>query len=366
MRMKITEIANSLETLAPLSLQESYDNSGLIIGQADWETQGCLICIDINESVIDEAVRNNCNLIVSHHPVIFKELTRLTGVTMTERIVAKAIREGIAIYSMHTNLDNTVEGVNRIFAERLGLTDLAILRRSIGLLKKLVTFCPSDHAGKVREALFAAGAGHIGEYDHCSFNAEGTGSFRAGEKANPFVGEIGEIHFEKEVRIETIYPVYLQKNIIKALLASHPYEEVAYDIYPLDNEYDQAGAGMIGKLDHKMTENQFLGKLKDVLRVPVIRHSPLLGKMIERVAVCGGSGSFLLQDAIKQQADIFVSADFKYHQFFDADGNIVIADTGHFESEQFTCDLIADYLKKNFPTFAVQISKTLVNPVNYF
>lgn len=364
--MKISEIVQSLEELAPFSLQEDYDNAGLIIGHPDSETGACLICVDVNESVIEEAVRLNCKLVLSHHPVIFKGLARLTGQSMTERIVARAIREEIAIISMHTNLDNASSGVNRILAEKLGLTDLSILRKSGGLLKKLVTFCPADYAGRVREAIFEAGAGTIGNYDQCSFNAEGSGTFRAGDKANPFVGEIGEIHFEKEIRIETIFPAYRQSSIINALLKSHPYEEVAYDIYPLENEFDQTGAGMIGKLEQKMTEVQFLTLLKDVLKVPCIRHSPLLGKEVRKIAVCGGSGSFLLGDAIRRQADFFVSADFKYHQFFDADCKIVIADTGHFESEQFTCDLLADYLKKKFPTFAVLISETPVNPVNYF
>lgn len=364
--MKINEIVKSLEELAPFSLQEDYDNAGLIIGHPDWETDGCLVCVDVNEAIIEEAIRLNCRLVLSHHPVIFRKLSRLTGQTLTERIVAKAIREEVAIISMHTNLDNVKAGVNRILAEKLGLTDVSILRKTKGILRKLVTFCPSAYAPKVREAIFEAGAGHIGEYDQCSFNAEGTGTFRAGTMARPFVGEIGEIHLEKEVRIETIFPAYRQSGIIKALLNSHPYEEVAYDIYPLENEFDQAGAGMIGKLDQKMTEMQFLMLLKDVLKVPCIRHSPLLGKKVGKIAVCGGSGSFLLEDAIQQKADFFVSADFKYHQFFDADGKIVIADTGHFESEQFTCDLLADYLKKNFPTFAVLISETPVSPVNYF
>jgi dinuclear metal center YbgI/SA1388 family protein len=364
--MKINEIVQFLEELAPLSLQEDYDNAGLIIGHPDWESDGCLICVDVNEAVIDEAVKLNCRLVVSHHPVIFKGLAKLTGQTMTERIVAKAIRDDIAVIAMHTNLDNSRVGVNRIFAEKLGLTELTILRKTRGLLKKLVTFCPTDYAGKVREAIFEAGAGHIGDYDQCSFNVGGSGTFRAGDMAKPFVGEIGEIHFEKETRIETIFPAYRQKSIISALLKSHPYEEVAYDIYPLENDFDQAGAGMIGLLEQKMTEIQFLILLKDVLKVPCIRHSPLLGKKVGKVAVCGGSGSFLLGDAIQQKADFFVSADFKYHQFFDADDKIVIADTGHFESEQFTCDLLADYLKKKFPTFAVLISETPVNPVNYF
>jgi dinuclear metal center YbgI/SA1388 family protein len=364
--MKIKEIQFELEKLAPISLQEDYDNSGLIIGLPDLEIQGCLICIDVSESVIDEAISKNCRLIISHHPVIFKGLRRLTGQTMTERVVAKAIREDVAIYSVHTNLDNVYDGVNKALCDRLGVVNLSILRKSGGLLKKLVTFCPADYAGKVREGLFSAGAGHIGEYDQCSFNAEGLGSFRAGDGTNPFVGEIGKIHFEKEIRIETIFPSYRQKSIIGALLESHPYEEVAYDIYPLDNEFDQAGSGMIGDLHEKMTETGLLTKLKDILKVTFIKHSPLSGKMVEKVAICGGSGSFLLQDAINKHADFFVSADIKYHQFFEADGKIVIADTGHYESEQFTCNLLADYLKKKFATFAVQISETPVNPVNYF
>jgi dinuclear metal center YbgI/SA1388 family protein len=364
--MKINEIVQSLEELAPLSLQEDYDNAGLIIGYPDWETESCLICVDVNEAIIEEAARLNCRLVISHHPVIFRGLARLTGQTMTERVVTKAIREEIAIISMHTNLDNVMEGVNRILAEKLGLTDLSILRKTGGLLKKLVTFCPTDYAGKVREAILEAGAGHIGDYDQCSFNAEGTGTYRAGDTASPFVGEIGKIHFEMETRIETIFPAYKQKSIIRALLKSHPYEEVAYDIYPIENEFGQVGAGMIGNLEQAMTELQFLMLLKDVLKVPCIRHSPLLGKKVGKVAVCGGSGSFLLEDAIQQKADFFVSADFKYHQFFNAEGKIIIADTGHYESEQFTCDLLANYLKKKFPTFAVLISETPVNPVNYF
>jgi dinuclear metal center YbgI/SA1388 family protein len=285
---------------------------------------------------------------------------------MTERIIATAIRKDIAIYSMHTNLDNTDEGVNRILCEKLGLENLSILRKTTGILKKLVTFCPVEHADKVRLAIFNAGAGHIGEYDQCSFNAEGQGSFRAGDRANPFVGNVGEMHFEKETRIETIYPAYLQKSVIRALLESHPYEEVAYDIYPLENEFKQAGAGMMGELKEAMAETDFLQLIKQTLNIPVIRHSALLGKKVKKVAVCGGSGSFLIPDAIRHNADIFVSADIKYHQFFDAEGKIVIADAGHFETEQFTCILLEGYLKKKFPNFAVQISETPVNPVKYF
>ncbi len=364
--MKIKEILFELEKLAPLSLQEDYDNAGLTVGNPENETEGCIICLDVGESTIDEAVSKNYGLIISHHPVIFKGLKRLTGQTMTERIVAKAIREDIAICSMHTNLDNIIEGVNRELCRQLGLVNTSILRKTGGLLRKLVTFCPSGDAEKVREALFKGGAGHIGEYDRCSFNTEGTGSFRAGENANPFVGEPGEFHFESETRIETIFPAYRQKSILGALFESHPYEEVAYDIYPLENEFNRAGAGMIGELEVKIPEEKFLQKIKDVLDIPFIRHSSLLGKMVGTVAVCGGSGSFLIQDAIQQHADFFISADIRYHQFFDADGKIVIVDAGHYETEQFTCNLLADYLKKKFANFAVQISETPVNPVKYF
>jgi dinuclear metal center YbgI/SA1388 family protein len=364
--MIIKEIISALEELAPMQLQEDYDNAGLIIGHAGNEVTGCLVCIDVNEDVVVEAAASNCNLIVSHHPVIFKGIKRLSGLTMTEKIIEKAVKEDIAICSMHTNLDNVYDGVNRKLCEKLGLIDVSILRKADGLLRKLVTFCPVGHADKVRGAIFQAGAGHIGEYDQCSFNAEGLGSFRAGDHANPFVGEKGEIHFEKEVRIETIFPVYRQEKIIQALLEAHPYEEVAYDIYPLDNSYSMAGAGMIGELSEEQDETVFLGRIKEVLGVPCIRHSPLLGKKVKKVAVCGGAGSFLIADAIKRQADFFISADIRYHQFFDAEGKIVIADAGHYETEQFTCIILADYLKKKFATFAVRISETLVNPVNYF
>lgn len=364
--MKIKEILKELDLLAPMPLQEEYDNAGLIIGSPEAETDGCLVCLDLTEEVIEEAVKEHVKLIVSHHPVIFKGMKRLTGQNATERTVMSAIRNSVAIISMHTNLDNVYEGVNQVLAQKLGLINTSILKKTGGLLKKLVTFCPSEHADKVRAAIFDAGAGHIGEYDQCSFNAEGQGSFRAGENADPFVGKVGELHFEKETRIETIFPAFLQDRIIRALLAAHPYEEVAYDIYPLDNEFNKTGAGMTGELKSEQSEKEFLENLKNVLNVPFIRHSPFLGRTIKKVAVCGGSGSFLIPDAIRAKADVFVTADIKYHQFFDADGKIMLVDAGHYETEQFTCVLLADYLKKKFPNFAVQISKTPVNPVNYF
>lgn len=364
--MNINEVIKALEIFAPPDLQEEYDNAGWIVGQEDQETAGCLVCLDVTEEVMEEAVNKNCHLVISHHPLIFEPLKRITGKTMTEKIVVKAIEQGIAIYSMHTNLDNVSHGVNEALGGKLGLTKLKILSRKRGALKKLVTFCPEDHAGKVRDAIFHEGAGHIGEYDQCSFNAEGFGSFRGGDATNPFVGKKGEVHFEPEIRIETIFPAWLEKPVLNALLDAHPYEEVAYDIYTLDNLYDKAGAGMIGELPAEIPLEEFLQMMKDVLKTPYVRHSQPTGNNVRKVAICGGAGSFLMPEAIRQQADVFVSADIKYHSFQEAVGKLVIIDAGHFETEQFTCDLIAGYLIEKFPNFAVLISENLINPVNYF
>ncbi len=364
--MKIYEIIESLSVLAPPALQEDYDNSGLLVGRPDIETRGCLISLDVNEDVIGEAVRNDFRLVVCHHPVIFKGLNRLTGSSTAERTIMKAIREDVAIYAAHTNLDNIADGVNGMLGRRLNLKNTRVLKMKKGLLKKLVTFCPLSHAEAVRNAVFDAGAGHIGQYDRCSFNANGQGTFRAGDRATPFVGEKGNLHFEEETRIETIYPAYREREIVSALLATHPYEEVAYDIYRLDNDAPFSGSGLIGEPEHVMNETPFLEMVKMVLQVPVVRHSPFTGRKVEKVAICGGSGSFLIQDAIRQQADVFITADLKYHQFQEADGRILLVDAGHYETEQFSCDLLAGYLKEKFPNFAVLISKMPVNPVNYF
>jgi len=364
--VRIKDVSNVIESFAPLSLQEDYDNSGLITGNPGDAITGCLICLDVTMEVLEEAERKGMQLLVSHHPVIFGKLTRLTGQTYTERLVLKAIQSGIAIYSVHTNLDNVDRGVSYLLARKLGLVHTKVLQKSKGLLRKLVTFCPAEQADRVRNAIFNAGAGHIGNYDMCSFNTGGTGSFRGSEDANPFVGEPGKLHFEQETRIETVFPYWLEKDIIKAMLDAHPYEEVAYDIYRLENEYDKVGMGIKGELPSEMTEEEFLQFIKDTLKVACIRHSSLIGRKVRKVAVCGGSGSFLIPEAIRQSVDFFVTADVKYHQFQMAGGNLVIADVGHYESEQFTCMIIEEQLKKNFPNFAVQISEIPVNPVNYF
>jgi dinuclear metal center YbgI/SA1388 family protein len=362
----IAEIINYLEAFAPPELQESYDNSGLQTGNGYDITEGVLVTIDVTEAVLDEAVRKGANLIISHHPLIFGGIKRLTGTHPVERILIKAIRNNLAIYSAHTNLDSITGGVNTKIADLLGLQNQKILQPARSVLRKLVTYVPTEHLDRVRNAVFEAGAGHIGNYDSCSFNTPGTGTFRGNDTTNPFAGESGKFHNEPEIRIETVFPAWLENNIVGALTAAHPYEEVAYDIYSLENIYPKAGAGLIGQLPEETEEKELLAVLKNLFSVPVIRHSPLLGKPVKSVAVCGGSGSFLIRNAISAGAGIFITADIKYHQFFDADNKILIADIGHHESEQFTKELFHELLTKKFSTFAVHLSEVNTNPVNYF
>jgi dinuclear metal center YbgI/SA1388 family protein len=363
--MKLSEIIRLLESNFPLYLQESWDNSGLLLGNPGNEINKVLVTLDVTEEVVKEAISKDSELIISHHPVIFNGIKSITGKNATERIVETSIRNKISIYAIHTNLDNSFAGINAILCNKLGLNNIRILVPKGDILRKLVTFCPVSDAEKVRTALFNAGAGHIGNYDSCSFNAAGTGTFRGSEDSNPYVGERGKLHYENEIRIETIYPVYLESDVLGALHAAHPYEEVAYDLYNLGNEYLRAGTGMVGELSREISEPDFLNLLKKTFGSTIIRHSKLIGKKAGRIAVCGGSGSFLINDAIKAGADFLVTSDVKYHNFFETDGEIVIADIGHYESEQFAKELIYNILIKNFSTFAVLISELNTNSVNY-
>jgi dinuclear metal center YbgI/SA1388 family protein len=364
--MTIHEISEALEQYAPLVFQEEYDNSGLIIGNPETEVSGVLIAVDVTGEVLDEALQNGCNLVIAHHPLIFKGMKRFVGEDLVQRLAVKAIRGQVAVYAMHTNLDNSVKGLNAWVSGLLGIKNCRILSPGQGLLSKLVTFCPVDHADRVRQALFDAGAGHIGNYDCCSFNLAGQGTFRASANTNPFVGEKNVLHAESEIRIEVILPRHLQLKVVSALLENHPYEEVAYDVYPLANTGEFSGSGMIGDLETPVTEQQFLKAVKKETGIPSLRHSGLTGKMIFRVAICTGSGAFLIRDAKKSGADAFLTADLKYHDFFEADEQLILADIGHYESERFAKDLIYDILIKKFPTFAFLISKINTNPVHYY
>ncbi len=363
---KIKEVIAYLEQIAPPFYQESYDNSGLITGHPEQEVSGILISLDAIESVVEEAIQRNCNLIVAHHPIVFRGLKSLTGKHYVERTVIKAIKQDIAIYAIHTNLDHVYRGVNHKISQRLGLQELRILDPKPATLHKLVTFVPLPQAESLLHALSQAGAGHIGNYQNCSFQVTGTGTFQPNEQANPHIGERGKLEQVEEKRIEVIFPAYLTAKVLAAMREAHPYEEVAYYVQTLVNDNQEVGSGMVGTLPKPMEEKAFLQFLKDAMQVQVIRHTQWLGQPIRTVAVCGGAGSFLLGKAIRQKADVFITSDFKYHEFFEADRRILVADIGHYESEVFTKDLLWELLSEKFVNFAVHLAKANTNPVFYF
>jgi dinuclear metal center YbgI/SA1388 family protein len=363
--IKIKDVTAYLESIAPRAYQESYDNSGLITGDPSALVNGILVTLDCIEEVVQEAIDSQCNLIVAHHPIVFKSLKKLTGSNYIERTIIKAIKNDIAIYAIHTNLDNVHSGVNKKIGEKLGLKNLKILSPKKNILCKLTTFIPEEHAETVLAALHEAGAGQIGNYKNCSFRIKGTGTFMPSAEANPHIGTANQQEYVSETRAEVVFPAYLEAKIIGALKNSHPYEEVAYYISVLNNENQEVGSGMVGEFEKALGSAQFLDYLKEKMDLKAIRHTKLLTKSVKKVAFCGGSGSFLLQDAINSGAQVFITADFKYHEFFDADEKIIIADIGHYESEVFTKELLKDVLMEKFHTFAINFSRTVTNPISY-
>ncbi|MBP6625021.1 MAG: Nif3-like dinuclear metal center hexameric protein [Chitinophagaceae bacterium] len=362
----IQEIIQEIEGFAPLAYQESYDNAGLLVGDKSKKINQVLICLDCTEAVLDEAIQKKCGLIIAHHPIIFGGLRSLTGKNYIERIVIKAIKHGIAIYAAHTNLDNISSGVNAKIAEKLGLSHTQILDPKPSLLKQLYTYVPKANVIQVREALFAAGAGEIGAYSQCSYLLEGNGTFLPNEDANPYIGQKNQLHQEAETKIEVILPAHLEGKVLQALKQSHPYEEIAYGFIQLSNTNPYIGSGIIGTLQAPLKLVDFLKLLKKKMKTNTIKYTNIPNKLVHKVAVCGGSGSFLLPKAIHAGADIFVSGDFKYHQFFDGEDKIVIADIGHYESEQFTGEIFYEILSKKFPSFAIHLTSVNTNPVSYF
>lgn len=363
--MKISDITSAIEEYAPLSLQESYDNSGMQVGDKRREATGALLCVDVTEDIIDEAIDNGINLIISHHPLIFKGVKSITGSTGIERCIIKAISSDIAIYSAHTNMDNADRGVSYRMAEKLGLENITTLAPVSGKTMKIVVFVPTTHAEAVRSALFSAGAGMMGNYDSCSYNMDGYGTFRAREGANPYCGKTGELHHENETRIEAIFPAYKKNEVVEQMLKVHPYEEPAYDLIKLENPVKNTGSGAIGELMCPMDEIDFLERIKSVFRCGTLKHSALTGKKVRRVAMCGGSGSFLIDEAMKAGADIYITAEIGYHDYFRAESDILLVDAGHYETEQYTKDIFCDIITKKFPNFAVHYTKVGINPVNY-
>lgn len=364
--MKISELIKYLEEVAPLAYQEPYDNSGLIVGHPNDEISKAMISLDCTEEVIDDAIRKGCNIIISHHPIVFKGLKRFNGNNYVERAVIKAIKNNIALYAIHTNLDNVIGGVSSKIADKIGLESQAILRPKKGLLRKLSVYVPRTHVEEVRKALFVAGAGAIGNYDECSYNTIGYGTFRGQDGANPTIGKVGVQERVEETKIEVVYPINRERAILLAMYGTHPYEEVAHDIYTIENSFHKVGSGAIGNLSEPISGIDFLAYLKKKLNLKVIRHTRFPNREIRRVAVCGGAGSFLLNDAKQSGADVFITSDFKYHEFFDAENEIVIIDIGHFESEQFTQELLMEIIKKKFVNFAVLLTEIDTNPINYY
>ena len=364
--MIVKQVTDILEELAPLAYAEDFDNVGLLVGSPQLEVSGILVTLDTLENVVDEAIEKKCNFIVSFHPIIFGGLKKLTGANYVQRVVIKAIQNNIAIYSMHTALDNSNYGVNAKICEILGLTNTSILIPQKGTIKRLSTYVPNNDTAKLKTALFEAGAGNIGNYSNCSFTSDGIGSYKAGEKANPIKGEIGKTHYEPETQISITFDKAVEQKVLDALIKNHPYEEVAYEVQTLENTNQNIGMGMIGELENALAESEFLTLIKEKMYAQGIRHSALLGKKIKKVAVLGGSGAFAISAAKHANADIFISADIKYHQFYEAEGELIIADIGHYETEQFTKNLLVDYLTKKIPNFAIRLSDCKTNPIKYF
>lgn len=366
--MQIRQVTEYLNSRFLPFYQESYDNSGFLIGDPAAELKGILITLDVTPDAVDEAISGGFNLIVSHHPLIFNGLKRITTESETGRMISLLLQNQIAVYAAHTNLDNLDWGVNGILANKLGLNDCRILRPTGGALRKLVTYVPTEHAETLRQALFAAGAGGIGQYDECSYNSDGYGTFRAGQNATPYCGEVGKLHCEPETRIEVIYEKRIERKLIQRLIDNHPYEEPAYDCLPLDNSFVKIGAGMVGNLSSPLPISDFLETVKATLGLPVIRTSQFnhnSKSTIKTVAICGGSGSFLIGDAKSAGADIYMTGDLKYHDFQQSEGKIILADIGHYESEQFAKELIYSVISEKFSTFACQISKQAGSLIQY-
>jgi dinuclear metal center YbgI/SA1388 family protein len=364
--MLLEEIIFHLETLAPLAYAEDFDNVGLLVGNPKQEITGILVCHDALEAVVSEAIHKKCQLIVCFHPILFSGIKKITGKNYVERAILKAIKNDVSIYAVHTALDNHQEGVNRIMCHHLGIQNPKILIPKEKFIKKLVTYTVAENFDKLRNALFKAGAGQIGNYKNCSFSSPGTGTYQGNEHSNPVIGAKHEFVEAKEMKLEMTFEKHLESKILKALFENHIYEEVAFEIYSLENKHQQIGLGMIGNLENPMSETEFLQYVKDKMQCGTIRHSVFLNKYIQKVAVLGGSGSFAIQSAMKSGADAFLTADLKYHQFYEAENQILLADIGHFESERYTKDYIVGFLKEKIPNFAIILSEENTNPVKYF
>ena len=367
MSLKLFEIIHELEAIAHPSLQESYDNSGLLVGDKNAVIHAALVCLDCTEDVVNEAIEKKCNLIIAHHPVIFGGLKKLIGENDVQKVIVKAIQHNISIYACHTNLDNVLnQGVNGKIAQKLGLKDCSVLQPKHNLLQKLEVFVPHENAQALKTALFEAGAGKIGNYSDCSFSSEGQGSFKPNIGAKPTIGSIDDLEHVSETKIEVVFPKWKSNNVITAMLEAHPYEEVAYQLLNTENRINGYGSGVVGILENPMSETDFLHYLKEKMELDVFKHTHFTGRTVSKIAVCGGAGAFLIGKAKSVCADVYVTSDIKYHEFFEAEKQLILCDIGHFESEKFTIELIIEVLSKKFPNFATIFAQTNTNPIQYY
>ena len=364
LHMKVKEITDAIESMAPLHLQESWDNAGMQVGNPNSEVTGILLCTDVREETVDEAIERGFNMIISHHPLLFRGLKKIVGRTYQERVVAKAIKHDITIYCAHTNMDSARGGVNFKMAEKLGLKNVSVLDPQQGTLLKVVVFVPMSHVTQVETAMCDAGAGHLGDYDNCSYKLEGIGQYRPLEGAHPVAGEVAELHSEPETRIEVLVNKALCGRVVAAMLKAHPYEEPAFDIIALENEDSYSGLGVIGDIEPQDAK-AFLERVKTAFEVVTLRYSGDLDRRVSRIAMCGGAGAEFIGKALALGADVYITGDMKYHEFQGNEDRIIIADIGHYESEHYTKEIFYDVIQKKNPNFAVDFAKSEKNQVKY-
>ncbi|WP_185851127.1 Nif3-like dinuclear metal center hexameric protein [Blattabacterium cuenoti] len=366
MKILVKHIAEKLEIFAPIEYAESYDKIGLIVGSYDQEVKKIMITLDLTEEVFSESMDKKCNLIISFHPILFKPIKSLIGNNYSERVLISALKNNISVYVIHTNLDVIWDGTHSYISKLLKLTKEEVLFPKEGSIKKLTTYVPYSYSEKVRNALFNAGAGNISNYSHCSYNVDGYGTFMGNDKTKPFLGKKGYFHMEKEMCINVIFPTHKLHSIKHALFNSHPYEEVSYEIYKIENINPYLGIGRIGLLEEEMNEYDFLHYLKRKMSLSCMRHSIFTGKNIKNVSIIAGSGSFGIEKSIEMKADVFISSDFKYHDFFKSNQQILIVDIGHYESEKSNKYLLKYFLDKKFIHIPIYESEIDTNPVKYF
>ncbi|MBP5687674.1 MAG: Nif3-like dinuclear metal center hexameric protein [Muribaculaceae bacterium] len=362
--MKVKEITDAIEAVAPLYLQESWDNSGMQVGDQDSEVTGVVLCTDVREEIVDEAIERGANMIISHHPLLFRGLKKIVGRSYQERIVAKAIKNDITIYCAHTNMDSAVGGVNFKMAEKLGMTGVRVLDPQQGTQRKIVVFVPTEAVAMVEKAMCDAGAGRLGNYDNCTYSMNGEGHYRALDGAEPWAGKVGEKHSEPEVRLEVLVHKALCGRVVAAMIKAHPYEEPAFDIIALENGDKYAGLGVIGDVEPQDARG-FLEKVKNAFEVEAVRYSGNLDRQVRRVAMCGGAGADFIGLAMSQGADVYITGDMKYHEFQGNEERIILADIGHYESEHYTKEIFYDIISKKNPNFAVDFAKSEKNQVKY-